>query len=354
MIRKINVTAEHNELVLKNAKGDHVIIPAKNRAWVKKKLQEGCHDCIDKLVESLPVAKEYAEDGTVVPAKKKTPPPKPPLVAAPLAAPLRAPVTPPPTPPTPPPTAPPIMEESYARPTSEDSLNLYNNAREVLEWYKNNPQYAEDPTRKQPISTLPTRLAQSLAGMEHKEKRGFRTTLINDNKRTGSVLPVSEFNKPVLENPAQYYQREIENNVLNMSAPMPLIDRRINPDLVKFYREKIKQSPDLVTIATYDPEKIRPRGIIKKPEETTDTTITRTNPDPVIEKTEPKPKKVYTEEEKRKLLKSSAVTGRVPFGTSNNRPMNSPGAAGRGGTTNRLDGKGAIPTVVQRFFELFK
>lgn len=352
---KFTVEAENNELVLKNTKGDHVIIPAKNRAWVQKKLQEGCHDCIDKLVESLPVAKEYAGDGTVVPAKKKTPPPKPPVVVAPLAAPLVAPLAAPLRAPVaaPPPTAP-LMEEPYERPTSEDSLNLYNNAREVLAWYKDNPRYAEDLTRKQPISTLPTRLAQSLAGMENKEKRGYKTALINDNKRTGAVLPVSEFNKPVLENPAQYYQREIENNVLNMSAPMPLIDRRINPDVVKFYREKIKQSPDLVTIATYDPEKIRPRGIIRRPEETTDTTITKTTPDPVIEKTEPKPKKVYTEEEKRKLLKSSAVTGRVSFGTSNNRPMNSPGASGRGGTTNRLDGKGAIPTVVQRFFELFK
>jgi hypothetical protein len=345
---KFTVEAESNELILKNAKGDHVIIPAKNRAWVKKKLQEGCHDCIDKLVESLPVAKEYAAEGTVVPAKKKTPPPKPPVVTAPLTAPLAAPLR---APVTPPPTAP-IMEESYTSPTSEDSLNLYNNAREVLAWYKDNPQYAEDPTRKQPISTLPARLAQSLAGMEHKEKRGFRTALINDNKRTGAVLPVSEFNKPITSD--QYYQREIENNILNMNAPMPLIDRRINPDLVKFYREKIKQSPDLVTIATYDPEKIRPRGIIKKPVEITDTISTRTTPDPVIEKIEPKPKKVYTEEEKRKLLKSSAVTGRVSFGTSNNRPMNSPGASGRGGTTNRLDGKGAVPTVVQKFLELFK
>jgi hypothetical protein len=71
MIRKINVTAEHNELVLKNTKGDHVIIPARNRSWVQKKLQEGCHDCIDKLVESLPVANEYTRNGAASQPNKK-------------------------------------------------------------------------------------------------------------------------------------------------------------------------------------------------------------------------------------------------------------------------------------------
>lgn len=315
---KFTVKAENNELVLKNTNGDHVIIPAKNRAWVQKKLQEGCHDCIDKLVESLPIASEYAAEGTLIPTE--------------------------------PPATPPIME----RPTYEDSLALYENALLVKDFYERNKRYAKDPSRRQPISTLPKRLEQSLAGMQNKERRNYTTSTIVDGKRQTVVVPVSDFNKPLVENPNQYYQREIENNVLNMNAPMALIDKRIPPNLVRFYKEKIDKNPDLVTVATYDPEQIRPKGG-RQEEETETDTVTKKTPVPVVvTKTEPKPKREYTDEEKRRLIKSAAITGRVPFGTSNNRPMNSPGPAGRGGYTNRLDGKGATATTIQKFLELFK
>jgi hypothetical protein len=71
MYKNIKVEAEHNELILENSHGDKVIIPANKRNWVKQKLSEGCHDCIDSLVETLPVADEYAQDGTVIPKKGK-------------------------------------------------------------------------------------------------------------------------------------------------------------------------------------------------------------------------------------------------------------------------------------------
>lgn len=66
MKQNIKVEAEHNELILENSYGDKVIIPANKRNWVKQKLSEGCHDCIDSLVETLPIAADYAEDGTIV------------------------------------------------------------------------------------------------------------------------------------------------------------------------------------------------------------------------------------------------------------------------------------------------
>jgi len=71
MYKNIKVEAEHNELILENSHGDKVIIPANKRNWVKQKLSEGCHNCIDSLVETLPVADEYAQDGTVIPKKGK-------------------------------------------------------------------------------------------------------------------------------------------------------------------------------------------------------------------------------------------------------------------------------------------
>ena len=71
MYKNINVEAEHNELILENSNGDKVIIPANKRNWVKQKLSEGCHNCIDSLVETLPVASQYAGDGSVYPPNKK-------------------------------------------------------------------------------------------------------------------------------------------------------------------------------------------------------------------------------------------------------------------------------------------
>jgi len=71
MYKNINVEAEHNELILENSNGDKVIIPANKRNWVKQKLSEGCHNCIDSLVETLPVASQYAQDGSVYPPNKK-------------------------------------------------------------------------------------------------------------------------------------------------------------------------------------------------------------------------------------------------------------------------------------------
>lgn len=65
MFKNITVEAEQNELILKNKKGDYVIIPANKRNWVTAKLKQDCHTCIDSFVETLPIASQYAEFGSV-------------------------------------------------------------------------------------------------------------------------------------------------------------------------------------------------------------------------------------------------------------------------------------------------
>ena len=60
------IEAEGSELVLRNKKGDYVIIPKKYRQEVQDMIAENCHSCIDSLVETLPVASEYAKDGSVI------------------------------------------------------------------------------------------------------------------------------------------------------------------------------------------------------------------------------------------------------------------------------------------------
>lgn len=67
MKQNINIEAEGNELILKNKAGDYVIIPKKYRTEVQDMIKENCHDCIDKLVETLPVMEDYAQDGSLYP-----------------------------------------------------------------------------------------------------------------------------------------------------------------------------------------------------------------------------------------------------------------------------------------------
>lgn len=67
MRQDINIEAESNELILKNKAGDYVIIPKKYRLEVQDMIKENCHSCIDKLVETLPVMEDYAQDGSLLP-----------------------------------------------------------------------------------------------------------------------------------------------------------------------------------------------------------------------------------------------------------------------------------------------
>jgi hypothetical protein len=68
MKKNFNVEAEGGELILSNKTGDHVIIPKNRRNEVKSLLKEKCFSCIDKIVNTLPIMEDYADDGTVVSA----------------------------------------------------------------------------------------------------------------------------------------------------------------------------------------------------------------------------------------------------------------------------------------------
>lgn len=67
MKQNMNIEAEGGELILKNKAGDYVIIPKKYRLEVQDMIKENCHGCVDKLVETLPVMEDYAEDGSLLP-----------------------------------------------------------------------------------------------------------------------------------------------------------------------------------------------------------------------------------------------------------------------------------------------
>jgi len=69
MKNSLNVEAEGGELVIRNKNNDYAIIPKEMRSEVLNLMKKGCYDCIDKIVNTLPTANNYAEDGTIIPFK---------------------------------------------------------------------------------------------------------------------------------------------------------------------------------------------------------------------------------------------------------------------------------------------
>jgi len=65
MNTKKEIQAEGGEIILRNSKGDIAIIPAKYRLEAMDMVREGCHGCLDKLIETLPKYANKAEDGSV-------------------------------------------------------------------------------------------------------------------------------------------------------------------------------------------------------------------------------------------------------------------------------------------------
>jgi hypothetical protein len=66
MKKNMNIEAEGGELVISNDKGDFAIIPKKHRLEVQGMIDDGCFNCIDNYVETLPLIEDYAEDGSLI------------------------------------------------------------------------------------------------------------------------------------------------------------------------------------------------------------------------------------------------------------------------------------------------
>lgn len=66
----MKIEAENKELILKNNFNNYVIVPTKDRESVLSMIKSNKHSDLDSYIKTLPVASEYAEDGTIVPSKE--------------------------------------------------------------------------------------------------------------------------------------------------------------------------------------------------------------------------------------------------------------------------------------------
>jgi hypothetical protein len=162
-------------------------------------------------------------------------------------------------------------------PTEEDSLVLYNNAIKVVQFYDSNTEYKltnsielETTRQKRDIfeqlkearrmfniirrelATLSDAEKKFTAG---KPKKGYKDIGYNDY-----YAEVDEY---------RFYQRELENQIINANAQIPIYDNRIAPILLNTYQNADTSSiyfGDLVQIPLYVPVVVKPFALLTGPE----------------------------------------------------------------------------------------
>ena len=66
-MKKQNIEVEGREILLMSKEGHYAVIPAKYRQEVIDMIKDGCDDCVNNYIQTLPKDSDYAEDGTLYP-----------------------------------------------------------------------------------------------------------------------------------------------------------------------------------------------------------------------------------------------------------------------------------------------
>jgi hypothetical protein len=158
-----------------------------------------------------------------------------------------------------------IKAAQIGRAGLRDSLDVYNNAKEVQNFYENSGQY---------VMTHATRLntddaAQLHAGNDKKYGEVLRT-MGNDRLTPQGKRKIRPGEYRINKDKYRYKQRELSDYVLNTDAPMQLFDRRIAPQLLVDYsytgNVNSKLNADDVDFKMYDPIAVKPYRLLT-PEE---------------------------------------------------------------------------------------
>lgn len=140
-------------------------------------------------------------------------------------------------------------------PTRADSLELLNNSRMVLNYYKSKgydaapPIYLKNEADKKDIQE-----ATESARKYYDPNKERQTPAGIDAK-----VPLKDYYKKKDKN--KYYQREYANSILDTRSPMVLYDKRILPTVEMGYMNDIPgdvMMGDMVSIGAYDPLSITP------------------------------------------------------------------------------------------------
>jgi hypothetical protein len=153
-------------------------------------------------------------------------------------------------------------------PTAQDSLTLYQNAETVSFFYENNPAYVR--TR---ITFLKTDFERNEVYQKIEAARKLFSKLReNQSSRNTSESAYKDISFESYYRPHSaytFFQRELENQIVNSASAFPLYDTRIAPLMVVEYACTDRQNPhvgDLVNVALYVPVMIKPAHLLNDEE----------------------------------------------------------------------------------------
>ena len=170
-------------------------------------------------------------------------------------------------------------------PTIQDSMVLYNNAIKVQDFFENNKLYAKSRTVKivneDEKRDIFNRLqqARSIFILIRKEnfsaaqENKFESTKPNPNYKD---ITYRDYYQEIDE--YRFYQRELENQIVNKESPAPIYDNRICPVVVNEYKCVDSTSVffgDIVNIPLYIPVIVKPASMLTSAEKITREEILR-------------------------------------------------------------------------------
>ena len=161
-------------------------------------------------------------------------------------------------------------------PTENDSLVVYNNSLKVYEFYEKNRDYVKIKSirlrTKQDVLNIFYSLQDAVDSFNTRWQ--LRERVINGENIPSVLLPRDGKNIPVNEyyvyiDEYRFFQRELENGILNTSSPFPIYDVRIAPLIVNSYENRFSNdgfNGDFVNIALYIPVTIKPYRLLTEAE----------------------------------------------------------------------------------------
>jgi len=161
-------------------------------------------------------------------------------------------------------------------PTADDSLVVYNNALKVYEFYEKNPDYVKLKSVKLKTRQEVINCFYSLQDAvdtfnirwqlrERVLKGEFIPSVLLP--RDGKNIALSEYYQYL--DAYRFYQRELENGILNINSPFPIYDIRISPLVVNSYENRFGRdgfNGDFVNVALYIPVTVKPYKLLTEEE----------------------------------------------------------------------------------------
>ena len=156
-------------------------------------------------------------------------------------------------------------------PTEQDSLVVYNNALKVVNYYDKNPAYRLNRSIElvsvsdKQVVYEDMKTAKRMFFVIRKELKSMKPDKFSVGKVKASYKDITyaEYYQEVDE--YRFYQRELENQIININAPMPIYDTRIAPFIVNEYKNIDSTDSyygDMVNIPLYVPVVVKPFALL--------------------------------------------------------------------------------------------